>query len=391
MKAKTRNYGVCALVAAVLLAMAMLVIGCPAEPVTEGGYKPPEGMGAVRLSLNKTIQRTILPDDIKDINGFAMLGVEFLADDSNSNPGIGLKEQFFSTAADVMGETFTLEFGDYIIKVIGYLVVGKDGEEPGDPYIPPEKPAAIGEVKLTIDDEDLFTESITLYAITEPDATEKGYFSWAIDVSGISVDITTAEMRIAAISDPDVFVEEIDLTDNWTSADPIELAVGFYFVFFELEVKGGDKPALFRHVLHIYQNQESKFTYEFTDEYFIITFTRVATAEITIDYEPPEDLLPLLESDQDGGTALIEDATVTVTLGETVTITVTNASAFADDSIEWYCNGETSTGASFVFDTTEDPFKEVKLYDLSVLAIGDEDDKPYGTYIHIQVVEDDGP
>jgi hypothetical protein len=386
MKAKTRNFSVCAPMAAVLLAMAMLVTGCPAEPSTEAGYKPPEGMGAVRLSFNRTIQRTILPDEIKVIGDFPVLGVEFVADDSNDSPGNGLAEEYFTSVADVLAKTFILEFGDYIIKVIGYV---EEGEPPiGDDPLSPEKPAAIGEVKLTIDDEKLFTESITLYAITAPDADEKGLFSWAIDVSEISVEFANAEMTIASIATPNTpAVGPIDLVDNWTSDDPIELNAGYYFVVFEFEVEDA-ALVLFRHVLHIYQNQESKFTYKLTDDYFVIISTKYGTAQITtIDYEPPADIEFLFSVESED---YEEGETVTVTLGQTVTITLTNASTF--DSIEWYCNGETSSAASFVFDTTEDPFKEVKLYHLSVMGLieGDED-VMYGSSILIDVVEDDGP
>jgi hypothetical protein len=150
----------------------------------------------------------------------------------------------------------------------------------------------------------------------------------------------------------------------------------------------GYTPVSFRHVLHIYLNQESYFEYVFTDAYFpTIEIIGNATANITdIDYEHPEDIEFLFSV---GSADYEEGDTVTVTLGATVTITVTNASAFADDSIEWYCNGETSTGASFVFDTTEASFKEVKLYHLSVIAEGDEDGLIYGSSLLINVV--DGP
>jgi hypothetical protein len=390
MKAKRRNYSVCALMVAVFLAMAMLVTGCVAEPSTETGYKPPAGMGAVRLSFNKTIQRTILPDDIKDITDFPVLGVIFEADDSNNNAGNGLAEEFFTSAADVMAKTFTLEFGDYIIKVIGYLEEGEPDDPPGDDPVPPEKPAAIGEVKLTIDDEKLFTESVTLYAITDPDATEKGLFSWAIDVSDFTLDFAKAEMTIAPIATPsNPAVSSMNLVGNWTSANPIELNAGYYFVFFELEVEDL-APVLFRHVLHIYQNQESKFTYKLTDDYFIIIISaEYGTAQITIDYNPPEDKEFKFSV---GAEDYEEGDTVTVTLGDTVIITLTNASDFADDSIEWYCNGETSTGASFEMDTSDEPFDEAKVYLLSVIGVieGDED-VTYGSYILIKVEAEDGP
>jgi hypothetical protein len=389
MKAKTRNYSVCALVAAVLLAMAMLGTGCQSEPSTEAGYQPPAGMGAVRLSFNKAIQRTILPDEIKTINDFPVIGVEFFADDSNSTPGESLAEEFFTSVADVMAKTFNLELGDYIIKVIGYLEEGEPVTPPEDPN-PPEKPAAYGEVTLSVEEEKLYSESITLKAITAPDAVEKGYFSWAIDVSGmVELVINKAQMTIASIATPTTpAVPAINLMGNWTSSEPVELAAGFYFVFFELEVVDGEKPALFRHVLHIYQNQESKFSYEFTDAYFVVKTVNVATAKITIIYEPPEDIefVVSVGTDEYG-----EGDTITVTLGESIIITITNTAAFDGGIVDWYCNGETSSGLSFEIDTAEAPFDEAKLYNLSVVGIGKEDGKTYGINILIDVVEDDGP
>jgi len=54
---------VCTTFAAVLLVMAALIIGCSTPESSGGGekgYKPPPGMGAVKLNFNDTV-RTIAP------------------------------------------------------------------------------------------------------------------------------------------------------------------------------------------------------------------------------------------------------------------------------------------------------------------------------------------
>jgi hypothetical protein len=99
-------------------------------------------------------------------------------------------------------------------------------------------------------------------------------------------------------------------------------------------------------------------------------------------YENPEDIPPELKA---GTRLLIEGDTVTVSMGNRVTITVTNAAKY-DGGIEWFCgDGYLSSGNTYTVNTASPPFNEEGTYQLAV--VGTRDNVPYSIEIFV-VVED---
>jgi hypothetical protein len=112
-------------------------------------------------------------------------------------------------------------------------------------------------------------------------------------------------------------------------------------------------------------------------------------AVINPGYENPEDLPPVLALDNGtpGGRRLDSGETVNVTLGDEVTIKVTNAAVY-DDGIEWfYGENYLDDGDSYTVDTTSSPFDEEGTYQL--MAKGIAKGRPYSTEIFIKVEEEE--
>jgi hypothetical protein len=110
--------------------------------------------------------------------------------------------------------------------------------------------------------------------------------------------------------------------------------------------------------------------------------------EIGIDYENPEDYPPELSETRGTVTKLVaKGGTITVSLGESVTITVTNADIY--ESIDWLCNGVsvgTKDSSTYAIDTADAPFNDEEgTYPLAVT--GTKDGTPYSTDIKIIVTE----
>jgi hypothetical protein len=87
-------------------------------------------------------------------------------------------------------------------------------------------------------------------------------------------------------------------------------------------------------------------------------------SDIDIDYEHPEDKVPILVS---GTSTVGEGDTVTVSIGNNVTIMVTNGTDY--DTIEWNCNGSNvESGVTFTVDTADPPFNMKGSYPVSVIG-----------------------
>jgi hypothetical protein len=97
-------------------------------------------------------------------------------------------------------------------------------------------------------------------------------------------------------------------------------------------------------------------------------------------YENPEDMPPKLALGN--GTALNHGAFVPVSMGESVTITVTNADVY--DDIEWFCNGDKlGEGEDFLVDTDDPPFDDEGTYQMAV--VGTRNNVPYSIEIFIVI------
>jgi hypothetical protein len=110
--------------------------------------------------------------------------------------------------------------------------------------------------------------------------------------------------------------------------------------------------------------------------------------EIDIDYKNPEDHPPELS---DGSGSLADGAMVTVALGDSVTITVTNAADY-DGGIEWALNGVpvgVANDPSYIVNTNNAPFNAPfdKIATYQLMVTGTKDGKPYYTEISIKVTK----
>jgi hypothetical protein len=383
MKTMTRNYSVCALAAAVLLAMAVLVTGCPAEPSTDAGYKPSPGMGAVQLKFGPIARATTLPD-AADETWFAIFGLEFHPWNSGpTTPGSLIGEAYY-TLTD-LASPIELPPGDYTLIVIGYATEN-DGVG--------EDPAATGSLEeLTITLGPPTTETITLKAYDPDESTGNGLFAWKITADGLSDPLDSIIMNVTTIAGATAIANR-DIKAELTNTTGVALPAGYYYVVFSLTTEGGIEKE-FRHVLHIYQNMTSTFTYTFTDAKLGID--SVGKTTFIIKYDPVEDYAPTWSVS--GATTGVGTEDDPVTLSSTVTsrtITVTNFDDYDGkgaeyDSIEWYCNGEDLTGDAtgavgeqLAISTAKAPFDEEGVYQLIIVGIvGDE--KAYEAEIFIEV------
>jgi len=95
----------------------------------------------------------------------------------------------------------------------------------------------------------------------------QGTFKWDI---GLPDGLTTASMTITSLL-TDTKIKDIDLligTPPDDKSGSCQLDSGEYSVVFTLAKDASTKPVIWRETLHIYQNMESYFTYNFTDYVF---------------------------------------------------------------------------------------------------------------------------
>jgi hypothetical protein len=378
MKTMTRKHGVCALAAAVLLATAVLVTSCPAEP--EAGYKPPAGMGAIQLTFNKAIQRTLLPDgvDFDDLQAFTLN----ITPDPNDAWVAPLEVQRVGSGSISFGP-INMDPDTYTLDVIGYL--DADMNQPV---------AAVSKSGIVINSGDVETIELTLKALdpATTDGVGQGKFKWSIDAAALAVapafDVTAGTISFTPIGTGGA--ASVDLFDpdpsdpKWTGE--IDLTAGYYYVDFALTVDVGTNPPVavtFRRILHIYRNMETECEYILTkDLFFRVVSTTSATMTFTItDIDPITDLKPILH---DGTSPIAEKGTVSLTGTGSVTIEVTNNPPYT--SVEWYSGSTTTltpaTATTLLVTAGTAPFT-VGLHQLTVVGI--RSGIPYETIIYIDV------
>jgi hypothetical protein len=385
MKTKTRNFTVCALMAAVLLAMAMLVTSCPAEPESLAqGYKPPAGMGAIQLSFNKAIQRTLLPDDV-DFDDLLAFDLDILPDPDPEDPWETVKIDRESGGAITFGP-IDVAPNTYTVNVIAYL--DKERTKPV---------AAATEEDIEIDEGAAPTITLTLKALDPATATGQGTFKWVINVDALAVapayTVTAGTITFTGIggtgTDASVDILAVPSTPAWSSNKALD--AGYYYVDFALTVKDDEDNSIsvtFRHILHIYQHMESEFTYTLSKDLFFRVISTVSTTMgIIIDDIDPIANIPLVLTA--GGTPIAAEATYATELSideeDEVIIAIDNASSY--DTFEWYSDDPTDSlaaTASYTVVAGEAPFDAPGLHQLTVVAI--KGGVPYYSYIFIKIV-----
>jgi hypothetical protein len=390
MKTKVRNYSVCALAAAVLLAAVMLVTGCPAEPSTDAGYKPSPGMGAIQLKFGPIARATTLPEDA-DENWFALFGLEFQPWSGGTTiPGQSVSVKYY-TLTD-LAAPIDLVPGDYILEVIGYA-----SEDNGVG----EGPAATATLNFTIVLGTPLPQTITLKAYDPIASTEEGMFAWKIN-STLTDPIASIFMNVTNIAGTVTAITNRNITTELTNDVGVALAAGYYYVVFSLTTEGGIVRE-FRHVLHIYQNMTSTFTYTFTDEKLgVIESVETEEFTLTIEVDPFEDFAPTWTVSAGTGAGTEVSPLIISLTGETApitgAITVTNYNDYdgedeghAYTAVQWYCNGAnlatSAIGGVLTIINTVAPFTAAGTYQLKITGLVGV--VPYEAEdVFIQVIED---
>jgi len=385
MKRLTNKRGIITVMAA-LLVLAALLTGCSNGITGENERNTlPAGMGAVRLNFNNDIARTILPDTatLSTFNGFML---QF-----TTSGGTGVPKTLYRNSSNLTNSVSLVE-GTYTLIVIAYLEVnGTYTDENTDPTL--GKPAAAATISgINITDQTSTPVTVVLRAFidnpTGVTTAADGTFHWVItnDVTGGGLDV--ADMTVSPISGGASVITKDFTSDSLD--DEEDIAAGYYYVVFELTK--GSQTITFNHILHVYQNMTSTFTYSFKDELFttLPTPSPVGTATFTTTppvYQAPEDLSPVL-SDDGGTTDFAEGNTISTTAGTSVTITVTNASIFTGGIVYYYDGAtESVTGGTFDLETaTGDTFETPGLYEITVKGtVGATNGVPYTTYFYLEV------
>jgi hypothetical protein len=377
MKNLTKNRGFFAAAAALLVVTAMLVtIGCSSDISSKSNeFTPPAGKGAVKLSFNKEIARTILPDNIT-ADDFDEFEFQFTPTDSSGIvTGTAVSKIF---AQGDQYDPIILDPGYYDLIIIAYLDFSKTAT-------PDMKPVATNAdaVNILITAAKLTNTTITLKPYDPTTGTGNGIFKYKI-ITTILSDIEAAEMTLSEIGGSNGGNVDI-LTDGEIDGDYHELSVpaGYYYVDFVITVESGDEVT-FRQLVHIMQHMSSSYEFTISKDYF---FAVLKFEDGDIIYQGPSDNKPVLSIDG-GTTGLAEGATITITNGGSQVITVQNVTSFT--SFEWYSQGSTnlqpvSAGTYTVNTSTGTIFSVNKTYQLTIIGITSTNDR-YSSYIYIKVV-----
>jgi len=352
-----------------LIVTAMFVTIRCSNDIGNDEFTPPPGMGAVKLSFDEKIARTILPDDatLATFDEFEFIFTVTSGGTAKTVSNIALANLY---------DPITLDPGIYNLVVIAYIDVGS----PGSPSMQPAATNGTG-TSVTIQAGKVATETITL-TVYDPVVGKTGTFTYTLDNANItSADITTATMTLTSIG-TGTNQGPIDIKSQFTGTpNSLTVATGFYYVDFVLVV-GGD-TVTFRHVVHIYQNMTSSYTFTIGLSYFNATF-KLESGDIVFDIN---DLKPAIEYEIDSSGSQIsytEGATINFTRGEVIVFTVINASIFTANSYEWYYLNATSKSstATCTINTTGLAAKD---YFLTVVGLRTADSKKYATVVNFTV------
>jgi len=283
---------------------------------------------------------------------------------------------------------YDLTPGTYSIEVVGYI---GDGD------------AAVGTVatQTITANTTTTTATITLVAYDPVTGGGTGTFSW--DITSTVHDLTSAKMSFIRIQPtgsvpplPAVpaLVDFIE-SGKWTNSITT-FPAGYYWVDFALIAKGTTRT--FRHILIIYKNQTTSFSYQFDDSYFIY-----AKAELPpIVYPGFDDKKPVLEYDDGSPQGTIAEGDHVLlsltndTYPDKIDIEVTNESIYT--TIQWFLNshgtsaltttqgvGGSSKGEILTVDTTDNTglFAVQGVYQLTV--VGTASGVPYSKFIYLEI------
>jgi len=400
MRTMMKKCGVFATFAAVLLVMTALVTGCPASDPDSSGYQPPVGMGSVRLIFNETIERaTILPDNVT-ISSFPEFVLTFTAVSG------GAVTPATPTTRDNAHRNDAIDLvpGVYSLVVVARLTAGSAASAA----------ATWSNSSINISAGNTIALAVTLRPYDPATSSGTGTFAWTITNSitgGISSIGSGSQMSLTTLAGAAVdlpppatpstpAVWDLTTAGNWNNTTGVVFPSNYYYVDITLKVNGVTRN--FRHVLHLYQNMKSTFSYIFTDDHIgveLIQFTP------TITYVHPTDTVPTIGTAPitfasppnivvGSGTAAapylisLADDPSTAPIG--LTITVSNSATFTG-GVKYYLGSTVLSAVSSLTintSTASAPFDAVGgPYQITVEGtVGATNGVPYYTEIFVKVV-----
>lgn len=353
---------------AVLLVLTAMLTGCSNGIAEKEGYKPPAGMGAVKLNFNKNIARTILPDTAT-IADFDKFDLQFTptTDGGSISPIIYTDSDDLSTPIDLVPGIYTLDVLAYIEDDTSTMRLAASATEE--------------DIEIT---SGVTNSSVTIHlrAIDPEKATsnEEGTFAWDITPPADGT-INSATLTLTAIGTGTTQPSPIILVSNWNNS--VSIPVGYYYADFRISYNG--IPITFRHIVHVYQGMTSTFTYEFEAGFFVLL---KGTLTPSVDYVGPDDKSPELVYNDGTDHAINNGDRITLSSGggDSIVITVTNDADYS--AVNWYCQGTIPQAVdtpTFSVDTATGLFSNKGSY--QIIVEGVTDGKHYCTYVVIKVID----
>jgi len=379
----------------------------------------PQGMGYVRLNVIMSNERTIVPGTIKD----DFLSYLFVFTNTNNSA----HDQNIPRSKANLSDPVFLEPGNYTLSVTAFMGAVQTN------------PAASGSVNLAVSPGSGINSTVLLRPFTN---AGNGTFRYNITIPA-ALGVSAANMKITPLSPNGTDEQTVNILTAGNSTRTLNS--GCYSVTFTL-AKTNTETVIWRDVLYVYQNMESRFDYTFTEAHFSginyevtfvfnngninitqdilrgeelneppeqtwdkgefigwytdiaftnkVTFPVTLTGDITLYAKWEVDSEFNIEWDYDdskpilfmGSVPVLPDSDVSILRGSSVIFTVTNAPSFDSGSIKWYCgNEQAGAGAVFTFDTAESRFNRTGVILLTIEA--DKDGMRYSTYTSINVVQ----
>jgi uncharacterized repeat protein (TIGR02543 family) len=232
-----------------------------------------KGTGSFSLVIERGNGRTILPPT-PELSKFKEYELFFTSTSSDAVLRTEIRNN------DNLSAPITLDVGTYNLEVMAYL----EGK----------KLAAMGRLEnILIKAGEHVSGSVTLEAVIN---SGTGTFRWKIDFpSGlIEANMTITPLDETGTQKKTLYFKGVEMIEDTTLLIDKEhlindLNAGYYNVLFTLK-KPGAQPVIYEATLHVYQNLESVFEFNFTEKYFLLTEEYTVTFMDNVKNTPYEKL-----------------------------------------------------------------------------------------------------
>jgi len=379
MRTFTKKRGLFAAAATLLIVTVMLVTTWCSNDIGDeytDNFTLPDGKGAVRLSFNDNVTRTIMPGTTTvSLGDFKLF--KFIFEPNGSGTKL---EHLVLVGTDSLTAAIVLDPGVYALTVIAY----DTSVTSPDPTAASDWDAVAGNVvpvPVTILAGKIAHEKVELRLLT--DGTVDGIFQYTLfnktnNASYIDPDdIESAFMRFSPITMGGSSGIEINISDKFDNLPHTYNAIktGIYYVEFEIEVES--ETVYFMHVVHIMNNNyTSAYEFKIGIDYFNAVY-KFGSNELTFD---DSDRSPVIKYSINNGTNFsVIPVPLSIPRGKTIIFKVEDPVGYVYDAgdFEWYCLSSTpTTSTTFTIDTTPagygeavNPFSSARDYNLTVVGV----------------------